>query len=157
MSIQVDVKQAKREVNKLRRRFLKLQRTVFGEALTESAAPIVAAAKAAAPRRTGLLRLRIQSTKPEMFKGRLGVAVTPVRNSKREKNFPFYGRFQEMGWKHTGTAKKKDAQKFTQIEGIFFLRDAGENNFATAERIFAARVFATMKEIQSAGEAAGLV
>lgn len=157
MDLRVDIKQAKREVYKLRGRFLKLQRTMFGEALTESAAPIVAAAKSAAPRRTGLLQLRIQSTKPKMFRGRLGVAVTPVRNSKREKNYPFYGRFQELGWKATGRANRKTAKNPKQIPGKHFLRDAGVRNFATAERIFAARVFASMKEIQSAGEAAGLV
>lgn len=157
MEIQVDVKQAKREFYRIRGRFLKLQRTIIGEALTAAAEPIAAAAKAGAPRRTGLLQLRIQSTKPKLFRGRLGVAVTPVRYGKREKNYPFYGRFQELGWKATGRANRKTAKNPRLIPGKHFLREAGQANFAAAERIFAAKVFAGFAELQSAGEAAGIV
>lgn len=157
MPISVDLKQARREMFRVRGRFLKLQREVFGEALTEAAEPAVQAAKSAAPRRTGRLQLRIQSTKPKMFRGRLNVAITPVRNSKRDKSFPFYGRFQEIGWKATGRANRKTAKNPRQIPGKHFLREAGTRNFAAMERIFAARIFQRLGEIQSAGEAAGLV
>jgi HK97 gp10 family phage protein len=157
VEVRVDAKEAKREFFKIRGRFLKLQRTIIGEALTAAAAPIAEAAQAAAPRLTGRLKERIQTTAPKNFRGRLGITVGPVRFSKREKNFPFYGKFQELGWKATGRATRKSAKNPRAIPGKHFLRNAGTQNFTRAEQIFAARVFKGFAEVQSAGEAAGLV
>lgn len=157
MDIKVDVKQAKREFFKVRGRFLKLQRTVVGEALTESAAPIVAAAQSAAPRLTGRLQQRIGATPPKPFRGKMNVAVGPLRFSKGDKLFPFYGRFQELGWKATGRATRKTAKNPRLIQGKHFVRNAGAQNYARVERIFAAKLFASLSEIQSAGVAAGII
>ena len=157
MQINVDTKQAKREFFKIRGRFLKLQRTVVGEALSAAAAPIVAAARSAAPRDSGRLQSRIDVTPPKNFRGRLNVAVGPLRFSKSDKLFPFYGRFQETGWRATGRASRRTAKNPRQIPGKHFLRNAGAQNIGRAEQIFAERLFKGLAEIQEAGEAAGLV
>lgn len=161
----VEVKNAKREFFRLRGRFLKLQRTIVGEALLEAAAPIVSAAKSKAPtlkgtkkgRIPGLLRARIAAVllKPRGTRSR--VSVTPTQTSKREKTAPFYGRFIERGWKATGSANRRTAKNPRAIPGKHFLRDAGTQNFRNAERIFSARIFQRFAEIQEAGVAAGLV
>jgi hypothetical protein len=156
-TITVDVKQAQKEIFKLRARFSKLQRIVIAEALFEASAPLVAAAQAAAPTRTGRLRGRIA---PTLMKRRgigASVGVSPVRLSKKEKLFPFYGRFQEMGWKATGRATRKSAKRYTVIAGKHFLRSAGQRTAGQVEKIFAARIFQRFAEIQSAGESAGIV
>ena len=157
MEIKVDVKQAKREFFKIRGRFLKLQRTVIGEGLTAAAQPVVQTAQANAPRLTGRLQSRILATPPKNFRGRLGVAVTPARFSKGDKLYPFYGRFQELGWKATGRATRKTAKNPRPIPGKHFLRNAGTQNFERMKNIFAERVFKGLAEIQSAGEEIGLV
>lgn len=157
MEIIVDTKQAKREFFKIRGRFLKLQRTVIGGALEEAAEPVVIAARANAPRRTGLLQLSIGATKPKNFRGRLSVAVGPLKASKNDKSFPFYGRFQELGWKATGRAKRRTAKNPRSIPGKHFLRQAGTQSYAQVEQIFARRVFDGLSEIQAAGVEAGIV
>lgn len=158
MEITVDTKQARREFFKIRGRFLKLQRTVIGGALEAAAEPVAQAASAAAPFETGRLRERIQATKARRGRGGLlTVGVGPVRFSKGDKLFPFYGRFQELGWKATGRATRRTAKNPRLIPGKHFLRSAGAQNFARAEQIFAARLFAGLAEIQDAGEAAGIV
>jgi HK97 gp10 family phage protein len=157
MEITVDVKQAKREFFKIRGRFLKLQRTVVGEALTAGAIPVAESARAAAPVGTGELRRSIGSTEPRFRRGRIGVDVGPLRLSKNDRRFPFYARFQELGWRATGRATRKTARNPRQIPGKHFLRKAGEQNFSRTQNIFAERLFKGFAEIQSAGEAAGIV
>jgi Bacteriophage protein of unknown function (DUF646). len=157
--ITVDLKRAKREFFRIRGRFIKLERTVVANALLAASEPIDQAAEAGAPVGiTGRLRSRIGPTliKKGTF-ARLRVDIGPIRFGKSDKSFPFYGRFQELGWKATGRATRKTAKHPRQISGKHFLRNAGQQNFARAESIFAARIFAGFAEIQSAGEELGLV
>lgn len=164
-AIRVEVKDAKRLFFRVRGRFLKLQRTIIGEALEEAARPIVQAAQQLAPRSRGKRSQASQQYGPlaSSIKGvllkprgtRVRLDVTPAKMSKA--GFPFYGLFQERGWKATGRANKRTATNPRQIPGKHFLERAGKQNFASAERIFAARVFQRFGEIQEAGVAAGIV
>lgn len=155
-AIKVEVKDAQKAFFKVRARFQRLQRVVVGEALLEASEPIVAAAQANAPVRTGRLRGRIAPTLGRS-RGNVAVNISAVKLSKKEKLFPFYGLFQEKGWYATGRAKRKNAKNPRFIPGKHFLKTAGESQFKAAERIFSTRVIASLEEIQSAGEAAGLV
>lgn len=156
MDIKVEIKDAKKEFFKLRARFNKLQRVAVGEALLESSEPIVAAAQANAPTRSGLLRGRIAPTMIRQ-RGQPVVLVGPARLSRGDKRFPFYGLFQEKGWHATGRATRKTAKSPRFIPGKRFLQRGGEQGFQAAERIFARRVTENFAAIQSAGEAAGIV
>ncbi len=154
--ITVDIKQAKREMFRIRGKFLKLQRSIVGEALEEAARPIAQAAAAAAPTLTGRLRERIGFSKAKHGRaGRWSIGVGPIRQSKGDKLFPFYGRFQELGWKATGRATRKTAKNPRQISGKHFLRNAGAANFSRAEAIFSARVFAKFAEVQAGIDESG--
>lgn len=157
MALQIDLKQARREMFRVRGRFLKLQRTVVGEALEFASVPVVEAAKANAPiGATGRLRSRIQFINARQKRGLLTVDVGPARFGKGDKLFPFWGRFQEHGWRAMGRASRKTVKHWRAIPGKHFLRRAGEQNFSRVERIFSERVFRGLAEIQAAGEAAGL-
>lgn len=163
--IKVTVKDAKLQIFKLRSRFLKLQRTVISEALLEASQPIVTTAQALAPvlstpkrgRQPGQLRGRIGPTLLKRRGGGAAVAIGAVRFSKSDKQFPFWDRFQERGFRATGRATRKTAKRFTVVAGKNFLKRAGEQNFAKVEQIFAARLLKRFEEIQDAGIAAGLV
>lgn len=112
MPITVDTKQAKRELFRVRGRFLKLQRTVIGEALEFASVPTVQAAKARAPLGSGLLKRRIQFFPAKLRRGLLTVNIGPSRFASRSsaRNLatrlsggtvyrdPYYGKFQELGW-----------------------------------------------------------
>jgi len=160
----VTVKDAKLQIFKLRSRFLKLQRTVIAEALLEASQPIVTTAQGLAPvlsspkrgRQVGQLRGRIGPTLLKRGTG-FAVAIGAVRFSKSDKQFPFWDRFQERGFRAMGRANRKTAKRFTVVAGKNFLKKAGEQNFRKSEQIFAARVFKRFEEIQEAGQAAGLV
>lgn len=154
--LKVEVKDAKLQFFKIRARFQKLQRVVVGEALMASSEPIVSASQAGAPVRTGKLRGRIAPTLIRR-RGQPVVLVGPAKFSKNEKQFPFYGLFQEKGWKATGRATRKTAKNPRLILGKHFIQKGGKIGFSAAEKIFASRVLAGFEEIQSAGEAAGIV
>jgi len=105
--ITVDVKQAQKEIFKLRARFQKLQRIVLTEALFEASEPIVSRAQALAPRFTGLLAARILPTRAKRRGFFSNVNIGPTFSSGRSlrsQGFlgggrdPFYGLFQERGW-----------------------------------------------------------
>ena len=110
--ITVDTKQARREMFRVRGRFLKLQRTVIGDALEFASVPLVEAAKSNAPASSGLLKRRIQFFPAKQRRGLLTVAVGPSRFASRSwaRNLairlsggtvyrdPYYGKFQELGW-----------------------------------------------------------
>lgn len=157
MEIKVDTKQAKREFFRIRGKFLKLQRSIIGEALTASAQPVIHAAAAAAPSLSGRLRQRIGATNPKVFRGRLSVAMGPLRLSRNDKLFPFYGRFQERGWRATGRANRRTAKSPRLIPGKHFLRNAGTQNYSATEQIFSRKLFEGFDAIQSAGEDLGIV
>jgi len=148
MDLKVEVKDAKKEFFKLRSRFGKLQRSILGEALEFAAVPMVDRAQDLAPARTGRLKERIQFVKAKNIRGRTTVEVGPVKFRRNEKNFPFYGFFQERGY------RTRDRR---QVPGKHFLRRAGEQTYGQVEAIFARHVFAKFAEVQAAGEAAGLV
>lgn len=156
MDIRVEVIDAKKEFFKLRSRFAKLQRTIIAEGLIAASEPIVSAAQAAAPTRTSLLRGRIAPTLIRR-RGQPVVMVGPVRFSRSDKRFPFYGLFQEKGWKATGRATRKTAKSPRFIPGKRFLQRGGEQGFSRAEQIFARKVIADFEAVQAAGEAAGIV
>lgn len=157
MDVTIDLKQAKREIFKVRSRFQKLQRTVVGQALEFASVPIVVAAKAAAPLDTGRLRERIQFVPWRNIRSKPTVNVGPVKFRKNEKAFPFWGLFQEKGWRAMGRANRKTFKRYTRMPGKHFLRKAGEQNFNRAQDIFAERVFNGLAEIQQAGETAGII
>lgn len=153
----IDTKQARLELIKVRARFLRLQRLFVGAALEESGAPIAAAARANAPVKTGRLRDAIRVTRARRIRGRFTVYVTPARVGRSAKGLPMHGLFQEKGWRATGRATRANARSPRQIPGKNFLRNAGERNFRAAEQIYARRFFAGLREVQSAGVAAGIV
>lgn len=163
-AIKVEVKDAKRLFFRVRGRFLKLQREIVGEALQEASEPIVQAARQLAPKGTGKRSRasRLYGPLATSISGvllkprglRVTLQVTPAR--VKSAGFPFYGLFQERGWKATGRRKRGTAKNPRFIPGKHFLERAGKQNFAAAERIFAARVFQRFAQIQEAGGAAGL-
>lgn len=161
----IDTSQAKREVFKIRAQFQKLERVVVAQALLEASEPQVAAAQAGAPvlktpkrgRQPGQLRGKIGPTLIKQSGTLISVAVGATRQGKNDKQFPFWDRFQEQGWRATGRAKASKAKRFTAVPGKHFLQTAGTQTFRQVEQIFAARIFQRFGEIQSAGEAAGLV
>lgn len=153
--VKVEVKNLKRAFFALRGRFRKLQRTIIGEALMEASQPIVAAAQANAPILTGRLRGRIG---PTLLKGGMAVAIGAIRHSRNDRMFPFYDRFQELGFRAMGRANRRTFKGTPRkIPGRRFLQKAGESQWRASERIFAARVFQRFGEVQAAGEAAGIV
>lgn len=157
MQVNINLKQARREMFRVRGRFLKLQRTVIGEALEFASVPTVEAAKAAAPVLRGRLRQRIQFLPAKPKRGMINVDIGPARFGKRDKRFPYWGIMQERGFFATGRATRKTTKGARFIEGKHFLKKAGESTFTRTEKIFAERVFRGLQEIQSAGESAGLV
>jgi hypothetical protein len=123
----------------------------------EASEPIVAAAQAGAPVLTGRLRGRIG---PTLLKRRGGVAVAigAIKLSRNDKQFPFYDRFQERGFRAMGRASRKTFKGTArQIPGKRFLEKAGTSQAGRAQQIFSTRVFQRFREIQDAGIAAGLV
>lgn len=158
--INVQVKDAKKLFFQVRGRFLKLQRTIVGDALQAGAQPIVAAARSAAPvlqeakrgRRPGQIRVRMGAV--VVAKGnRVRVDIGPIQYSKRDKDFPFWARWQEKGWKATGRAKRGSAKSSRQIPGKFFLRSAAQSNIGQAFQIWSARVIQGFQEADRAGSA----
>lgn len=172
--LSIDTKKAQVEAFKLRGRFIKFQRFLLAPALFDASEPIVASAQANAPvlqtpkrgRQAGLLRSRIAPTLMKARPGQVTVGIGPVRLTKNEKRFPFYGLFQEKGWfltSHTPKdranlttrqaraagkpTKKASRQRIRFIGGKHFLKQAGEANAERAHQIFAARVFQKFKEM----------
>jgi len=148
---------ARKVMGRLRGKFAALQRRAIGTALIEGSYPIVRAAQGLAPVRTGRLRGRIAPTLTRWRGVGMRVAIGPVRLSKKEKAFPYYGLFQEKGWKATGRATRRTATNPKQKPGKHYLRRAGEAHWKQTEQIFATRLFREFEAIQEAGIAAGLV
>jgi hypothetical protein len=176
-AIHIDTKQARREAFKLRGRFIKLQRFLVADALFDASEPIVASAQVDAPvlqqpkrfRQIGQLRGRIAPTLMKSRPGFVTVGIGPVRFSKNEKRFPFWGLFQEKGWwltTHTPEArrnlsirqvrslgmgsKRASRRRIRFIPGKHFLKRAGEANADRAHKIFAARIFQKFAELGAA-------
>src|SRR5262245_7472661 len=125
MNFNIQVKDAKLAMFKLRARFTRLQKFVLAEALMESSEPVVQSAAAGAPVRTGRLRGRIGPTLVQGRGGRISVAVGALRLSRSDKGFPYWDRFMERGFHATGRAKKsrfKGSPRF--IPGKHFIEQA---------------------------------
>lgn len=153
--IQVEVKNLKTEMYKVRSRFLRLQNTIVAGALMDASEPVVVTAQATAPVRTGQLRGRIGPT----LSKRTTVVVGAMRLSRADKGFPYWDRFQERGFTAVGRSKRASGarQSARKIPGKHFLERAGRSQFDAVSRIFAERVFKGFAEIQEAGEKAGIV
>jgi len=156
--VKVEVKNLKREMFKLRARWLKLNRETVGEALQFAAQPIVAAAQAAAPvlktpktnRIPGLLRQRIGSALQVRQSGVTTLRIGPLFLSRAEKTGPFYAKFQEKGWQATGRARRSKAKRRTPVPGLHFLRNAALAHTAQAFTVFKARLIQKFEADQGA-------
>ena len=158
--LNVSVKDTKKLFFQVRGRFLKLQKTGVAEAFEAADLGLIAAARNAAPvlqtakrgRRPGQLRVRIGhviSSRGNKVFDRIG----PIQYSKRDKDFPYWARFQELGWKATGRAKRGSAKSSRQIPGKFFLRSAAQSHIGQTFQIWSARVIQFFEQIDRAGSA----
>lgn len=156
--VKVEVKQLRRAMFALRGRFLKLQNVIVGEALLAASEPVVAAAQAGAPVLTGRLRGRIGPRLVKAGRGRpISVVIGAIKHSRNDKQFPFWDRFQERGFRAMGRANRRTFKGSPRkIPGKKFLEKAGRSQADRARQIFAARVFQRFSEIRDAGIAAGL-
>lgn len=149
--IEVDVKNAKLEFYKLRSRFQKLERFILADALMESSQPVVIAAQASAPVRSGRLRGRMGPTLQKRG-SKVSVAVGAVRLSRADKGFPYWDRFMERGFTATGRAKKSKASGSARfIPGKHFIEEAGRTSFDRVSQIFSERIFQRFREIEESG------
>lgn len=150
-STNVEIKGLKREMFKLRGRWLKFQRDTAGEDLRIAAQPIVEAARQNAPvlqgvkrgRVPGALRSSIGTVVRATVTGRVRVLIGPVGNKKSDL---FYARFQELGWQHTGRAPRRKAKRRTPIGGRHFLRNAALAHTTKAFNIWRGRAIQRMRE-----------
>jgi HK97 gp10 family phage protein len=78
------------------------------KASREALRPVAAAAKANAPRRTGLLAQSIKVRALKRSRVRVGSQVTANGANKKFNGRQFYGGFQEYGWKAGRRAKNAD-------------------------------------------------
>jgi len=116
-------------------RRLKALATNLGKKIVRKAArpamkPIHAAAKANAPRRTGLLQKSIKIRAQARSRKWFGVRVTIGKGDYKGKTF--YGAFQEYGWK-TG---KKGSENRKEIEDKHFMKQAFDSHKEQARTIF---------------------
>lgn len=164
----VQVKNLKKSMLILKRRFEKLQRSIVGEAAFEAAQPIIVAAKAMAPENLNRIGNRYRAYKPAHVKERIGIApkkkrsggrfqdfgIGPVRLSKGDKRFPFWGLMQETGWTHHPWGRQGIT---VQMAGKHYLKKAGEQHWQEAHRIFAQRVIKSFEEVRDAAAASGFI
>lgn len=149
--VSVEVKGLKRELFRVRGRWLKLIKETSGADLLAAAQPIIDQARANAPvlqgakrgRIAGALRSSIGGIVRATTTGRVRVLVGPVTNKKSDL---FYARFQELGWQHTGTAPRRKAKRRTPIAGRFFLKNAVLQKTQEAFGIWRSRAIARWRE-----------
>lgn len=135
-----------------------LRRRVVRGALRDAAKPIVKAARANAPVKTGLVQKRIGVSASKIKNGRngeLGVYIRPratklARKTKLRSQDPYYYRFQEAGFHAVGSRRvsggrraraanlKKSKARF--IPGKVFLGRAFESQQRNALAIFQAAI-----------------
>lgn len=117
-----------RVLSKLKEIVPKLRRKVLSKAARTAMRPVLAAAKANSPHKTGSLRqsLRMRALKRNR-RGRVGVRVGTSR--QWFKGDEFYGAFQEFGWKSGKRMRKsqvdagiQDNRK--QIPGKHYVENA---------------------------------
>lgn len=97
-------------------------------------------------RKSGLLIRSIKS-----FQRRSGVDPGTTVFSigipgRGKKNHPFYWRFLEFGWNHTGTAYRKQAKTITPIPARPFLAPALQQNQEAAVRAMADSVAKSLEK-----------
>lgn len=149
--ISVEVKGLKRELFKLRGRWIKFVKEAGGEDMRIAAQPIVDAARANAPvlqgfkrgRVAGALRDSIGTVVRATATGRVRVLIGPVTNKKSDL---FYARFQELGWVATGRAPRRKAKRRTPVRGLHFLKNAALAHTQEAFTIWRGRAIARWRE-----------
>lgn len=98
-------------------------------------------------RKSGLLIRSIKS-----FQRRSGVDPGTTVFSvgvPANKDGPFYWRFLEFGWKHTGTAYRKQAETITPIPARPFIQTALQNNQEAAVQAMADSVAKSLEKYGS--------
>lgn len=136
----------------------KMRKKIVRSALRAASKPIIAAAKANAPIKTGLLQRRIGAFTSKKYNGRTGViglyikprSSAKARKTKNLSQDPFYYRFQEAGFHAVGSkriagGKRRRAAtlatgKYRFIEGKKFLGRAFESQSKNALSIFTAEI-----------------
>lgn len=159
--VKVEVKNLKREMFKVRARWLRLQKQTVGEALQFAAQPIVEAYRASVPvlrtpkrgRTPGLLRQRIGSVIQAKQSGVTTLRIGPLKTSRNDKSAPFYAKFLEKGWYATGRAKRGTAKRRRLIPGQHYLRRAAVAHGAQAFTVFKARIIKKFEQDQAFGAA----
>jgi hypothetical protein len=97
MADDVNIKDVKKIFFRIRGRFIKTIREVVEPAFKTALEPVVIAAEGLAPSKTNRLRDRI-GVVVRVTQYRVFAAITPVRLGRGDKQYPFYGLFQEKGW-----------------------------------------------------------
>lgn len=158
--VKVEVKNLKREMFKVRARWLRLQKETVGEALQFAGRPIVEAYRASVPilqtpkrgRIPGLLRQRIGSVIQSKQSGVTTLRIGPL-TSRRDKNGPFYARFIEKGFHAVGRARRGTGKGARFIPGRHSLRAAALAHSEQAFTVFKARVIQKFEQDQAAAGA----
>lgn len=135
-----------------------MRRKVVRAALKAAGKPIIRAAKANAPVKTGLVRKSIGSFASKFKRGQngeIGIYIKPrtsarARKSKDKSQDPFYYRFQEMGYHATGRKRvgggrrnrpaRLAASGARMIPGKAFLGRAFESQRGAALAAFTAEI-----------------
>ena len=135
-----------------------MRKKVVRAALKAAAKPIIRAAKANAPVKTGLVRKRIGSFASKIKRGQngeIGIYIKPrtsarARKSKDKSQDPFYYRFQEMGYHATGRKKVGGGRRYRsarlaargtrKIPGKAFIGRAFESQRSAALTAFTAEI-----------------
>lgn len=107
-----------------------MRKKVVLRALKVAAKPMVSAAKANAPFKTGLVRNRIRVFVSKLKrgpKGEIGVYIKPrisagARKSKDRSQDPFYYRFQEAGYHATGRKKVGGGRRLRSARLVAMVR-----------------------------------
>jgi HK97 gp10 family phage protein len=133
---------------------IKMRKKIVRSALKAAAKPIITAAKANAPVKTGLVKRRIGAFSSKKYTGRdgiIGIYIKPKSSAKARKTKnsaldPFYYRFQEMGYhavgrkRIAGGKRRRAAElatgKYRYIPGKAFLGNAIESQSKNAIDIF---------------------
>lgn len=108
-------------------------KAVVRKASRKAAKPIVAAARANAPVKTGALRKSIKVRAIKRSRSRIGVRIGTSGHESAFVGKQFYGAFQEYGWftgkrtKETRRAQAKNAQHKMRLEAKLAREAKGQN------------------------------
>lgn len=133
----------------------KIQRKVISKSARTAMRPVLNAAKANAPKKTGRLKksLRMRALKRSR-KGRIGVTV--ATSAKWFSGDEYYGAFQEFGWKVGKRAKghrRKDAEADTrkQVPGKHYVERAYKSHGEQALKTFLSEVPGQIEKLAKGG------